>query len=89
MKTNPRARFHLSDVLFLLIISYFGLAAPAHAYFDIGTGAFMMQMAVAFVASVWLSMKTGWIKVDRKLNPKEKTADKAAEPEAAEAESQS
>lgn len=68
MKNSHQVR--LSDVFFLLLISYFGLAAPAHAYFDIGTGAFMLQMAVAFVASVWLSMKTGWIKIDRKLKPK-------------------
>jgi hypothetical protein len=68
MKNSHTAQ--LSDVFFLLALCYFGLAEPAHAYFDIGTGAFMVQMAVAFVAGIWLSLKTSWIKVDRKLKPK-------------------
>lgn len=70
MKNSHSAR--LSDILFLLALCYFGLAEPASAYFDIGTGAFMVQMAVAFVAGIWLSLKTSWIKVDRKLKPKGK-----------------
>ena len=71
---------NLSDALFLFAITYFGLAAPADAYFDIGTGTFMLQMVVAFLASVWLSLKSGWIKVDRKLKPKTETPENPIAP---------
>jgi len=78
------SKIQLVDVLFLFLLCYFGLAAPAHAYFDIGTGTFLVQMAVAFAASIWLSMKTSLIKIDRGLKPK--TKDKVINEVTAEAE---
>ena len=54
----------------LLTIYYFGLAAPAHAYFDLGTGTYLLQMILGFGAAMWLALRTSMIKIDRKLKAK-------------------
>jgi|688.fasta_scaffold1197383_1 hypothetical protein len=58
------------SVLTLLTIYYFGLAAPAHAYFDLGTGTYILQMILGLGAAFWLSLRTSYIKIDRKLKAK-------------------
>jgi hypothetical protein len=56
----------LSNCLALFAIYYLLLPAPAYGYFDLGTGTYMLQMALGFGAAIWLSLRTSWIRFDRK-----------------------
>ena len=56
----------LSNCLALFAIYYFLMPAPAYGYFDLGTGTYMVQMALGFGAAIWLSMRTSWIRFGRK-----------------------
>jgi hypothetical protein len=51
---------------------------PALAYFDLGTGTYMLQMTLAFGAAIWLSLRTSWIRIGRKKKPS--GADNLAQP---------
>jgi hypothetical protein len=68
---NEVQKARVSSWLILFLIYYFCLAQPAHAYFDLGMGAFMIQMVLGFVAAIWLSMRTTWIRVGRKIQKKD------------------
>ena len=56
----------LSNCLALFAIYYLLLPAPAYGYFDLGTGTYMLQMILGFGAAIWLSLRTSWIRFDRK-----------------------
>lgn len=78
---TPKTAFTQS-VLLLLAIYYFGLAAPAQAYFDITTGTYILQTILGLGAALWLSLRTSMIKIDRKLKAKTTPApEEAAERE--------
>jgi hypothetical protein len=55
-----------TNCLLLFAIYYLFLAPPAYGYFDLGTGTYMLQMLLGFGAAVWLSMRTSFIRFDRK-----------------------
>jgi hypothetical protein len=56
----------LSNCLALFAIYYLLLPAPAYGYFDLGTGTYIIQMVLGFGAAIWLSLRTSWIRFDRK-----------------------
>ncbi|MBU6451923.1 MAG: hypothetical protein KGS72_09115 [Cyanobacteria bacterium REEB67] len=56
----------LSNCLALFAIYYLLMPAPAYGYFDLGTGTYIIQMVLGFGAAVWLSLRTSWIRFDRK-----------------------
>lgn len=45
----------------LAAIWYVLLPSPAMAYFDLGTGTYLVQMVLAFLAAFWLSFKQSWL----------------------------
>ncbi|HEY9772970.1 MAG TPA: hypothetical protein V6C81_04110 [Planktothrix sp.] len=63
----------LLDVLTLFLIYYLVIPPPAHAYFDLGVGAYMLQLVFGFGAAFWLSLKS---KMMRKYKAR-KTADQS------------
>jgi amino acid transporter len=46
----------------LIITSILGLlfVPPAHAYFDVNTGTYLLQFILGFAAVIWLTMKQTW-----------------------------
>ena len=56
----------LSNCLALFAIYYFLVPAPAYGYFDLGTGTFMIQTALMCAATVWLSLRTSWLRIGGK-----------------------
>jgi hypothetical protein len=46
------------DAVMLTSVWYFCFAAPAHAYFDLNMGAYMMQLIFGFGAAFLFSMKS-------------------------------
>ena len=47
----------------VIIISFFGMMSLAHAYFDPGTGAFIVQAILGFLAAVVASLTMTWNRV--------------------------
>lgn len=45
----------------LAAIWYVLLPSPALAYFDLGTGTYLVQMVLAFLAAFWLSFRQSWL----------------------------
>jgi len=55
----------LGNAVLLALYCYVAMPAPAHAYFDLGTGAYMLQMIFGVGAAFFLSFKH---QIARKLN---------------------
>ena len=47
----------------IIIVSFFGMKSLAHAYFDPGTGAFIVQAILGFLAAVVASLTMTWNRV--------------------------
>ena len=47
----------------LIIISFFGMISLAYAYFDPGTGAFIVQAILGFLAAVVASLTMTWTRI--------------------------
>lgn len=47
----------------VIIISFFGMISLAHAYFDPGTGAFIVQAILGFLAAVVASLTMTWTRI--------------------------
>lgn len=47
----------LTDAIALASIIYFLMPTPAHAYFDLGTGTYLVQLFFAFTAAFWFSFR--------------------------------
>jgi len=45
------------DALALTALWYFVFASPAQAYFDMGSGTYVVQVVLGFGAALWLSLK--------------------------------
>jgi hypothetical protein len=59
----------MKHALLLAVFLYFLAPCPAHAYFDLGTGTYMLQLLFAFGAAVWISFRNSWpVKMLRKDN---------------------
>ena len=50
-------------LFFIIILSFFGMKSLAHAYFDPGTGAFIVQAILGFLAAVVASLTMTWNRV--------------------------
>jgi len=50
-------------LFFVIIISFFGMISLAHAYFDPGTGAFIVQAILGFLAAVVASLTMTWTRI--------------------------
>lgn len=59
------------DAVMLALLVFFLLPSPAHAYFDLGMGTYMLQILFGFGAALWFSFKSSWLK---KTKPKEKNS---------------
>ncbi len=58
----------LFDALLLALVWFVLLPSPASAYFDLGTGTYLVQLLLAFLAMSWFSIKRVLVK-DPKLPP--------------------
>ncbi len=55
-----RKRLPIAEGLLLFLIVTLSMPQPAHAYFDLGMGTYMLQVIFAFGAAYWLSFKKWW-----------------------------
>lgn len=52
----------LKNAIILAAIWFVLLPSPAHAYFDLGVGTYMIQLIAAFTVGYWLSARQFWKK---------------------------
>jgi hypothetical protein len=50
------------DALILMIVWFLLLPSPAQAYFDLGTGTYLVQLMLAFGATAWFSLRKVFVK---------------------------
>ena len=50
------------DALVLMVAWFLLLPSPAQAYFDLGTGTYLVQLMLAFGATVWFSLRRVFVK---------------------------
>ncbi len=48
--------------LILIAINYFIITSPAFAYLDPGSGGFIVQMVLAFIAMILIFFRSAWYK---------------------------
>ena len=67
----------------IIIVSFFGMKSLAHAYFDPGTGAFIVQAILGFLAAIsatvamtWTKVKNFFLKIFKKQKFEEQKKDK-------------
>jgi hypothetical protein len=60
-------KFARLDVLVLTAVWFVLMANAAQAYFDLGTGTYMVQVIMAFAVTGWFSLKRVFVK--RKTSP--------------------
>ena len=64
----------LTDAIIVALIFYFLAPVPAHAYFDLGMGTYMVQILFGFAAAFWFSFKHSMLK---KFKPKNESRTEA------------
>lgn len=56
-----------SNRLFILSVLLFGLPVSAYAYLDPGTGSYIIQVAIALIASGLFAIKIFWKNIKEKV----------------------
>jgi hypothetical protein len=69
----------LKDIALLTAAWFFIFAGPAHAYFDLGTGAYLLQLVLGFAFAFWISFRKQVAMFFGKNKPAEKAIETTAE----------
>jgi hypothetical protein len=66
------------DALILMIVWFLLLPSAAQAYFDLGTGTYLIQLMLAFGATVWFSVRRVFVKPKFSKTPEADTVAEAS-----------
>jgi hypothetical protein len=64
------------DALILMMVWFLLLPSPAQAYFDLGTGTYLVQLMLAFGATAWFSLRRVFVKPKFSKTPEAENVEK-------------